>query len=462
MTYMQAAKLTPGALLLQFQRLRSWSRTEGRGIASGATWLTLSRSVAMVARGVTMLIVARHLGPYMFGSLSYAVAAASLIGPIGHLGLNAIITRDLVEKPGEAGGILATSLLLRLLGSCAIVILAFWLLGILDTNEPNLRTFVVIILAAEVFRSTQVFSYWLESERRFVSNAVISLCATSAGVIAKLVFVILDAPLVWFVVVYAGEGLVYAFLVVGRFCALRPVSLNMLSPTLNYAKSLLSQSLPLTLSTIGAVANLHLDQVMLGHMHGSQTVGVYAVAARLSEFWYFVPATLVTVLFPMLVEARGRDWRRYQGHLLRLFTLLAWLGVLVALICQVFATSLLPALFGPAYAASATVLTIHVWGGIFMSMRVLASRWLIAEHLTKFSIISHGIGAAVNIVLNFLLIPEFGAVGAAYATLVSYMASGWLCFFAWRHTRAVGLLMAKAMTMPPIYLWNTATGSRVA
>ena len=75
------------------------------------------------------------------------------------------------------------------------------------------------------------------------------------------------------------------------------------------------------------------------------------------------------------------------------------------------------------YAAAAPILVIHTWASIFVFMGVAGTQWLVMENLQIFSLEKTLLGALSNIGLNLILIPEYGAVGAAYATLISYAIS---------------------------------------
>jgi PST family polysaccharide transporter len=76
------------------------------------------------------------------------------------------------------------------------------------------------------------------------------------------------------------------------------------------------------------------------------------------------------------------------------------------------------------------------------------SRWLLAEDLLRFSLVTHLSGAVMNVALNLLLIPGYGAVGAAVATVISYACAGWLALFFSARTRPMGLMMARALLLP--------------
>jgi PST family polysaccharide transporter len=83
-------------------------------------------------------------------------------------------------------------------------------------------------------------------------------------------------------------------------------------------------------------------------------------------------------------------------------------------------------LYGPEYAEATAILRIHIWSYLFVSIGVARQRWLIAENQVKFSMFATILGAIVNILLNFWLIPAYAGLGSAWATLISYGVSAFL------------------------------------
>jgi len=76
-------------------------------------------------------------------------------------------------------------------------------------------------------------------------------------------------------------------------------------------------------------------------------------------------------------------------------------------------------LYGRQYEGAASILAVQIWAGVFMSLGVASNGWFIAEGLQRLSFHRTLAGAASNILLNLYLIPAFGAIGAASATVVS-------------------------------------------
>ena len=80
-------------------------------------------------------------------------------------------------------------------------------------------------------------------------------------------------------------------------------------------------------------------------------------------------------------------------------------------------------LYGSAYQASASILLVHIWCGLFVSLGLASGSWIMAERRVSLNLYRNLAGLGANLVLNLALIPRFGALGAAYATLMALVVA---------------------------------------
>jgi len=99
------------------------------------------------------------------------------------------------------------------------------------------------------------------------------------------------------------------------------------------------------------------------------------------------------------------------------------LSLVIAIPFAILAPLLVEMLFGVNYASSAAILRVHIWAGVAVFLGVASSQYLTAEGQQKMSLYRTLTGLIVNVALNVLLIPTYGAMGAAIATLVSYFVA---------------------------------------
>ena len=113
------------------------------------------------------------------------------------------------------------------------------------------------------------------------------------------------------------------------------------------------------------------------------------------------------------------------------------------------ATPLVTTILGSEYAAAGSILKLHIWSELFIFASVASYKWLLEENMTLFSSFTTVCGAAANILLNLLLIPLYGAIGAAIATLISYGISSYFCYILYPPTaKTMGWMLTKALFVP--------------
>jgi len=171
---------------------------------------------------------------------------------------------------------------------------------------------------------------------------------------------------------------------------------------------------------------MRIDQVMIKHMVNSTELGYYSAATTLSEAFYFVPVAVCASLFPSIIRIFEIDKQKYTLRMEKLYGLMIWLGLLLALSTSFISSQLIELLYGEAYIKSSEILNIHIWATIFVFLGVASGKQLIIEGMQMRAFFRTFAGAAVNIVLNYFLILKYQSVGAAWSTLFSYALAGYL------------------------------------
>ena len=383
--------------------------------------------------------------PEAFGQLSFCVALVSLAAPMMALGLNSLVSREVLLRPLESDLIVGSALLLRVLSGLLVAAAGSALAySMLPEKEALL---LAILLSSNICNASLVFDFWFQAHVANGYAVFLRLGVFFLFSVLRLVAVSMEVNLNGFVYLLAGE---VCFLSIGYALVYHNVcgGLSSFKVSAQECRSLLQRSGWLLFSGIAAVIYLKVDQVMLGILVDDHAVGIYAVAAKFSEVWYFLPAILVTSYFPQLIDMRVNDPKEYARHLQKINDCLFVLALTVALLVTFFAGRVIPLIFGENYADSTPVLVVHIWAAILVFMRALLSKWLITENLLRLSLLSQLSGAFVNVGLNTYLIPRLGPLGAAYATVVSYLVSGYLVLFMHPDLRPMAIVVSRSLLLP--------------
>ncbi len=409
---------------------------------ANTSWLMGHRLLSMVVALFVGVYVARYLGPDRFGLLSYAGSFVGLFTALATLGLDSIMVRELVKAPERRDELLGTAFWLKAVGA-----ILMWI-GIAAAipfthNDTQTNILVIIIAFAVIFQVFNVIDYNYQAEvksRYVVYIQVIQLLVSS---ITKLIFISISAPLVWFACVFLLDAIVLAT----GLAAIYQHTGRIWSWKWRWeiAKQLLKDSWPLILSGMVISIYMRIDQVMIKEMLGTEEVGFYSAAVCLSEAWYFIPVAITSSLFPAIINARKQSEGLYYQRLQRLYNLMVWMAVAIALPTTFLAPWVIKILYGDAFLPAAGVLSIHIWAGVFVFLGVASGKWLLTENLQIFSTINTSIGAVINIILNYVLIKNMGINGAAISTLISYFIAAYLCLSFFDKTRINFISLSKSI-----------------
>lgn len=414
-------------------------------IFTNISWLVGEQFVRMILALFVSVLLARYLGPKDFGILAYSISLVTLFGTFTYLGLSGIVVRDLSKKPYIKEEILGSTYVLKLLGG--IIGYTLILLIILISNPPLIEKTVIIIVGfILVFKPIDTIDYWFQSRTESKYSVIVKSAAFFLCAIIKIILVILKASLLQFSIIVLFEFILAFIFLIGIY-HFKDNWIISWKPKRRIMKNLLSQSWMILLSGLLSMIYLKVDQIMLRWIIGAKEVGIYSIAVTYSEIWYFIPTAIALSFLPSLIKIRNNK-REYHERLQKIFNLLFLLSITIAIVITFIGPFFIEFLYGYEYRRSGWILTIHIWAGTFIFMRALLSKWIIIENKFKISVITHGFGAIINILLNIILIPPLLGFGAAIATLVSYSVASYVMLFFISETRHIAKMMTRSIIFP--------------
>lgn len=417
-----------------------------RKIIDNTAWLFAEKALQMVLGLLVGVWIARYLTPGKFGLLNYAISFVGLFSPITTLGLNRIVVRDLAKDPSCKDEILGTAFVLKLTGSLAILLITVGTVYLLNPQDKQLQWLVAIVATGMIFTAFDTITFWFQSQ---VESKYVVWANNSAYLLinaVKIALIIARAPLIAFSCALTAEKALAALALVITY-QLKGNLLRFWRFSLERAKDLLFQSWPLIISSFVIMIYMRIDQVMLGQMNQPEELGIYSAAVKVSELWYFIPGAIVDSVFPSIVKAKEISEELYEKRIQILSDLMCLISYSIAIPITIFSRPIMTLLYGENYAGGAASLVVLVWAGLFVSLGMARNPWLITEGLMKFSAATTGVGAVVNIILNFWLIPVYGGLGAGIATLFSQMVAAYGANAFYPKTRKMFFRQTKSLFM---------------
>lgn len=415
-------------------------------------WLLLDKIIKLCTGLFLGVWIARYLEPDNYGIYSYAFTITGIIGILGDLGVQNIAIREIVKKPEEKSYILGSALFIKAIGSVIAYISLIICITLLRGNEINV-VLIVLILGTRIFWKIgeDIAIVWFESlvKSKYI---VIGQNLVSLAFITIKVFMLLNNySLKDFVIVTTIESFLIS-LVLLILLHLKGVPVNSLKLRINYVKRILKAGLPLLFSNLFIVIYMGVDQIMLAYISGNYEVGIYAAAVKLSEVWYFLPIIISSTIFPLIIQLKSNESELYLTRFQVLFDIMVILALILAVPISLFSGKIIEVLFGAEYSESSTILSLHIWAGVFVFLGVASDKWILAENKQILSFQRSIIGVLVNLILNYYLIPIYAGVGAAIATIISYSISAFFIDIIQDSTRPIFIMKLRSFHLYKSYM----------
>ncbi len=434
-------------ILPPFLRRKLEGRPYLQNVVGNTGWLFAEKTLRM---GVGLFVgvwVARFLGPEQFGFLSFALAFVSLFSAIAGLGLDGIVVRELVRDPSGKDEILGTAFILKFLGGVFTFLAVLAAIRLLRRADSLTFCLVGIIAGGMIFNAFDTIDFWFQSQVQSKYSVVAKSSAFLVISTVKVALILAKAPLIAFAgagfaeIVVGSLGMVMAYRVSG-------FQIRRWRGDLSVAKRLLKDSWPLIFSGVAIMIYMRIDQVMIGEMVGSREVGIYSVAVQLVEVWYFIPGIIVSSVFPGIVEAKEMGESVFYERLQKLYNFTAFVSYVIAIPVALVSGWVIHALYGAAYSKSGPMVAVLIWSILFTNLGVARSAFLTTMNWTRIHFLTVGLGCTMNIILNYLLIPAYGGMGAVIASCVSYGFASYGACFAYKPLHRTGWMLTKAIFYP--------------
>lgn len=410
------------------------------------------RGISIVLSGAASVILARYLGSEKLGEFGAIYAYATLFGWLATFGIDTIMAREVSIDRNQATNILKTGTILCLLFAAGATILSLAMAPFVGYKGHLFPLLVFAVMEMLLLSPLRLSGVVFQVDLKQWYSVGINLFRQFLWLLLVVVLAWLQSSLITVIVWRFSTATLEAILIWGisrRF-------LSRLSEVrTDRARMYLASAAPLAFSSLLASVYMRIDQVMLHNMVNDSVLGQYVAAVRVSEMFEMLPAALIASLVPIL-SVSAKDHEVFHAYLDRTFR---YFLVLACAICVVITTGaglIINLLYGKQFAAATPLLAVLIWseGSTFFGAVVVNA--MVARNLQKYLLVPTAAGALSNVALNFYLIPRYAALGAAWATLISYSLAWFAVLLAFRQTRPL-ILQGLRWAVPAFALAAGAT-----
>jgi O-antigen/teichoic acid export membrane protein len=419
------------------------------GIATNVSWTSFEQILRVGLSFLVTVQVINYLGPERFGLYSYVISVMGILLPLTAFGLEQVVISRLVASPGDADRLLGTTLVIRLVAGVLSYGLALAIVLGLDRADGERLPLTAVAGAMLLLQGADTVAFFFKAimgARYIALSRLAGLLTASLGTVALL---LTDGALWTFLSMRAVEAVVTgaALLVSYRLWGGR---ISHWRFDRQECRRLLQAGFPLCIASFAVMVYMRVDQLMLGQMSSEAELGYYGIAVRLAEVLNFVPMAVGTAFYPSLVDSRAQGPVVFRARIQAFFNLMALIGYACALSAAVAAPLGFHILFGHRYDQALPIFKLLVFNMPCICLGVASGIMLTVSGRFWTSATATLAGVVVNVGLNLVLIPRFGAIGAACATLVSYWTVAHGIFLLVPGHRSTFGMIARALFWPDV------------
>ncbi len=389
--------------------------TPRRAVADVAVQIA-GQAINVALGVVTTVVIVRSLGTDRYGQWATIMATIELVALFGNLGLETVAVRFAAQDPEHEGAWVAAATGLRLLISIPILIAFLIVLTVIAGDTEMLIAGVIL----SVLYFTSTIGTLRVVFRLRVRNKAVAAFGLLNGVLWAAAVITIAA---------AGGGLIayaiaFVAIAIVTQAGLAWMALRVMRVDWRGSRRLWRRIAGVGIS-VGIAGTLtfaygRIDQILLYELAPeSAEIGIYAAMYKILETVGFIPAALMTTLFPIMAGLHPTNPERLKRITQLAIDYLLIVSVGGLALTLVASEPIVELLFGPSFASGATVLTVLMASFVPICVGYVTGNMIIATDQQRQYIWYAAAGLVLNLAANAILIPTYGMHAAAWVTLAT-------------------------------------------
>lgn len=394
--------------------------SKSRILRSNLLYLLGGQTVSFIINFFSILLAARYLGVSDFGSFANLLAIVTIISKIIDFGLGPILFREL-SKDVANHKLLSAAITLKIIISFMVILLSNIIFKILSFNVQEIilvnSLFITVFISSRMANFREILSIPFKASHSMSYPMFFNVLDNILLLIGVILMPFLKVGIEYFIIIYAVSNLPGFFLL-----------LVYLSKNFHYNfkmnifkfKWLIRESLPLAGFVLLSIIFQQMDIVFLNYIKSSFDTGIFAASVRLTMPLSMIPASLITIVFPLIVRNIINNNRDGNEQILRLtFRILFLISFAFAVIISFKIDLIVNLIFGREYEQSALPTILLAWSQVFLFYNFFALDLLTAINMQKWNFYYSSLIVILNLSLDFLLISKYSFAGAALAKIIT-------------------------------------------
>jgi len=389
------------------------------------SFITFSKIIENLAAYFIIILISRYLGAEGLGQYSFIFAFVGIFCLFADFGLSEMMVKDLSKNFSKINKYLSSLFSLKLILTFISFLIYFVCLFFIGKKEIFLALVLVgIMQIITIFQG--VFYNILRIKHSGRKIMIVNIVERVIALLGVLIILPLTKSLTLLVLIFLISNLMKSIILFMFTKKYFKINLDFdFKPLIN----LIKKSLPFMLIGFFATIYIQMDSIMLSFMQGDVIVGFYNAGYKLINVLSIIPFILLTFGFPLFAKLFNSD----KKALKRLFEKILYYSMVLIFPITIgvfyLGRRLLEFIYNFNSIEAATAFNILIVAEIFIFLTIILGQFIVAANKQKVFAYIGGIGAFVNIALNFILIPKYSLYGAGIATLITYVLMFVLMYF---------------------------------
>lgn len=398
-----------------------------RTIFKNSSWLMGSQLFTNLCAFLWTILMARYLGASLFGILSFAISIVSIASIFIDFGMQTYVVRVISRDESLTNEYFQKTIPLKMILSVIILVLIILFLYLTGRSDVVITVSIIITLDY-IFLSLNNFIYGIfQAYEKLEYQSIAMIINAMILLVLTLLVMFLDLGL---------YGMAFAYLIAISFSFAyilhKLLSIKLVTPhfsfDLEFSKRILKYALPFGLMSVFYSIYFTIDMTMLGYLATDSAVGLYNAAYKiitlLTAFYTIYPSVIFPVMSKLFRNSKNLLKLSYEKSIK--YLLLIILPICAGII--IYAIPLMNFIYGSQYANTGPIMMILIFSIPFLFVNGASTVAMNSSddemNVTKI----YAVAALANVILNFLLIPEYSYMGAAAATVISEIIISILMF----------------------------------
>lgn len=428
-------------MLKKFIQITKYNKKE----LSNTIWLVSDKFVRSIISFVVNIFVIRYLGDEQYGYLNYAFSFISLFASFSYLGIDQILLREVLKNEIQSSKLITNAIVVKIFASFFI---GFFIVFTMIYRVDNQKIIIITLFGSIglIFQSFEHISTWYQAKVLSKYVVIARLVSSIVSSIVRLLLIYFEFSVVYFSTLTILEASISAIFLMYFYKKLNNQNIiNFKQIEISTIKNLIAEGLPFMFAVALNYWLIRIDHIMIGDIAGFNELGVYSVAVRINEMFYILPGLILSSFAPKIYKIMENKEYKNNKNIALYIKIMIFIGIFIWIFFYLFGEYLFVTFYGQEFRKGAVYLNLLNIGLIIVLWSSLRPIFIRAKNLKYYNLIGMILGTIINVGLNYILIPKYGAMGACYATIVSLIMINFIFDIFYKPARDMAVIQIKIL-----------------